>query len=98
MLEELVKEISELKECKKRCEFIDRDRQYMSNLLYEYMIKEYESMSRQDILNEYKKEYCDYCRRKGWCRVGFPDDIYKPVPSDIAWVPGRITCGNFEWL
>ena len=27
----------------------------------------------------------------------FPQDIWMPIPSDKAWIPGHKNCGKFEW-
>lgn len=61
------------------------------------MIKEYNSMSKQERILKYKEEYCIYCRNRDFCVGVFHEDIYKPVQSDKAWIPGRIACGKFRW-
>ena len=69
----------------------------MSNLLYEYMIKEYNDMSKQERISKYREECCDYCRYKYCFKFNFPEDIYKLVQSNMAWIPGKVTCSKFEW-
>lgn len=97
MINELIDEIKKLQEYKKKylCAVIDKQR--MSDLLYEYMTKEYKRMSKQQRIEKYEEECCKYCRYREYCKFDFPDDIYKPIKNDNAWIPGRVTCGNFEW-
>lgn len=54
-------------------------------------------MSKQKRIEKYEEECCKYCRYREYCKFDFPDDIYKPIKNDNAWIPGRVTCGNFEW-
>lgn len=97
MIDEFLNEIKELQEYKKKYLYAVKDKQSMSALLYEYMTKEYKRISKQKRIEKYEEEYCKCCRYREYCKFDFPDDIYKPVKSDNAWIPGRVTCGNFEW-
>ncbi len=97
MIDEFINEIKELQEYKEKYSCATTDKQYMSDLLYEYMTKEYERMSKQQRIEKYEEDCCKCCRRRSYCTLDLPDDIYKPVKSDKAWVPGRVGCGNFEW-
>lgn len=97
MLEELLKEINELKEYKERYELANKDKEQMSDLLYDYMMKEYIQMTDEERITKYKKEYCCNCRRKHVCEYNcnLPENIMKPVPSKDAWIPRVIGCKYF---
>ncbi len=97
MIDEFLDEIKELQEYKKKYLCAAKDKQHMSDLLYEYMTNEYKRMSKQKRIEKYEEECCKCCRYREYCKFDFPDDIYKPIKSDNAWIPGRVTCGNFEW-
>ena len=58
MLEQLLEEINELKKYKERYELAERDKERMSEMLYDYMMKEYESMTKEERIEKYKKECC----------------------------------------
>ena len=96
MWDELLKEINELKEYKKRYENAVKDKERMSKLLYEYKMREYNNTTKEERIALYKKEFCSRCRYNG-CNCDIPDDIMKPVPSEEAWIPGGIACKNFKW-
>ncbi len=97
MLEELLKEFDELREYKKRYEYAVKEKERMSELLYEYMMKEYEGMTKEERANQYKREWCACCRYNDICDFKYPEDICKPILSDKAWIPARVGCNRFEW-
>lgn len=106
MLEELFKEIQELREYKRKYEYAVKDKEYMSALLYKYMIKEYEETPYEKRAESYENEWCRHCEHRSyydsdcWCYAGvekLPDDIYKPIPSDRGYVPSLKRCEHFEW-
>lgn len=97
MLDELLKDINELKEYKKKYECTLKDKQKMSDLLYDYMMKEYKNMGREERILLHKTNCCSCCRYRDYCNVELPEDIWKPIPSDKAWIPARKNCGKFEW-
>lgn len=99
MLDELLKEIEELKECNKKYEHALKDKQTMSDKLYEYMMKEYENMSYEDRCRTHIETTCMCCRYRDDCELKkcFPQEIWQPIPSDKAWIPGRKSCGEFRW-
>lgn len=101
MLNELLKEIEELKKYKEKYEYAVKDKEIMSELLYEYMTKEYESMTKEERVKIFEKEFCECCRFAHYCRDHFeeayPEDILKPFPSERAWIPPRKGCAEFEW-
>ena len=97
MLEELLKEINKLKEYKKKYEYAIKDKQKMSDLLYTYMMEEWEHMDREDRVLAYKRSSCESCRYYDCCSISLPEDIWKPIRSDKAWIPSRVSCGKFKW-
>ena len=97
MLEELIKEIQELQEYKYKYECVQKDKQRMSDLLYEYMMREYESMGREERIISFRANNCIYCKYDDYCNASLPEDIWKPIPSKKAWIPGRKCCEKFEW-
>ena len=98
MMEELIKELSELQEYKKKYEYAQQDKQEMSNLLFEYMMKEYKNTSYEDRCAQQISLQCRACRYAHDClKNNFPEDIRMPVKSDKAWIPGVKSCENFMW-
>ena len=97
MIDEFLNEIKELQEYKKKYLCAEQAKQRMSDLLYEYATKEYERMPKQKRIEKYEEECCKCCRHSAYCKFDLPDDIYKPIKRDNAWIPGTVTCGNFEW-
>lgn len=100
MVEEFVKEIKELLRCKQELEYIQEEKRTMSNELYKYMMKEYEKTSYEDRCKEHIKKTCSMCRyRYDDCDLqnNFPEDIWKPIESNRAWIPGRKSCDKFQW-
>lgn len=55
MIDEFLNEIKELQEYKKKYLYAVKDKQCMSDLLYEYMTKEYKRMSKQKRIESTKK-------------------------------------------
>lgn len=76
-----------------------KDKQTMSDLLYEYRLKEYESKTYEERCKDHLDCTCSACRYRDGCELknNFPEDIRKPVPSDKAWIPGYKTCDDFRW-
>ena len=101
MLEEFIKELEELKEFKKKCEYLEKDKQVLSDKLFEYMTREYEGTSYESRCSAYIKNSCSCCRNCdfGYCSLmrELPQDIGKPVQSDKAWIPATKGCSNFRW-
>ena len=98
MIEELIKELSELQEYKKKYESAQKDKQKMSDLLFEYRMKEYENTSYEDRCAQQISKQCSACRYRHDCsKNNFPEDIRLPVKSDKAWIPGFKSCENFMW-
>lgn len=100
MIEELIKELIELQSYKQKYEYAQKDKQTMSDKLYEYMMKEYENTSYEDRCKEHIEKTCSSCRHRFYdCDLqnNFPKDIWKSVESNKAWIPGRKSCEKFEW-
>lgn len=97
MLDELLKEINELKEYKIKYECASKDKQRMSELLYDYMMQEYENTSKEKRIELHKINCCSCCRYRDCCDFEFPEDVWKPIPSEKAWIPAKTTCGSFKW-
>lgn len=97
MLDELLKEIDELKSYKSKYESALESKQKMSDLLYDYMMKEWKNMSREDRVDMHIDDICSCCRYRMYCTIELPEDILKPIPSDKAWIPARTCCKKFEW-
>lgn len=99
MLEELIKEMNELVDYKKKYEHAMADKQKMSDMLYEYMMKEYERTPYEERCKTYIEKHCSMCRLRGYCdrKHNLSKDIMMPVPSDKAWIPAQKGCSMFEW-
>ena len=97
MLNELFDEINELKEYKKKYENAQKEKQQMSDLLYEYMMNEYESKSYEDRRKQYVHDCCSCCRYDVYDCDEMPEDILKPIKSENGWIPGTKSCGHFKW-
>lgn len=59
-------------------------------------LKEYEKTPKEERIKQYREECCRACRYND-CECTISGDILKPVPSDVAFIPGRKTCGKFRW-
>lgn len=57
MLDELLEEIQKLREYKTKYEYAEKDKKEMSDLLYKYMMAEYEGKSYDERVREYKKTH-----------------------------------------
>ena len=99
MITELIKELNELEEYKHEYEYAQKDKQTMSDLLYDYMIKEYEATSYGERCDKYIKNICKDCIGRDGCQLQhtLPEDIGIPIKSDKAWIPATKSCGEFEW-
>ena len=67
MLDELLEEIQKLREYKTKYEYAEKDKKEMSDLLYKYMMAEYEGKSYDERVQEYKKNTCSCCRYHSMC-------------------------------
>ena len=67
MLDELLEEIQKLREYKTKYEYAEKDKKEMSDLLYKYMMAEYEGKSYDERVREYEKNTCSCCRYHSMC-------------------------------
>jgi len=96
MLDKLLIEINELKEYKKKHEYIVKDKEAMSERLFELMMEKYNNTSYEERCKFQKEDGCRCCRFN-FCGKEFDKDIGIPCKSEKAWIPGRKGCGEFEW-
>jgi hypothetical protein len=100
MLDELLKEINEIKEYKKLYESQKKDKIRMSEALYELMMYKYNNISYEERAEDYRKDMCKDCMYNYYdCEIKtkLPDDIRKPISSDKGWIPSTKGCGEFKW-
>ena len=96
-LDELIKEIQDLKEKERQLEYLKKDKKKMADKLLEYELKEYENTSVEERKEKYFKETCRCCRFNCENSNGLPDDIGKPIKSKVDYFPSHKGCKNFEW-
>lgn len=96
MLEKIIEELAELIEYKRRYESAQKDKQTMSDMLYDYMLKEYEATPYEERCKKFHDYSCKHCKNQDYCLMLFkneyPEDILMPVKSDRAWIPPRKGC------
>ncbi len=96
-LDELIKEIQDLKEKERQLEHLKKDKKKMADKLLEYELKEYENTSVEERKEKYFKEICICCRFNCENSNGLPDDIGKPIESKVDYFPSHKGCEDFEW-
>jgi hypothetical protein len=100
MLEKIIEELTELIAYKRRYESAQKDKQTMSDMLYDYMLKEYEATPYEERCKKFHDYSCIHCKNQDYCLMllknEYPEDILMPVKSDSAWIPPRKGCGKFE--
>ena len=96
-LDELIKEIQDLKEKERQLECLKKDKKKMADKLLEYELKEYENTSVEERKEKYFKEICSCCRFNCENSNVLPDDIGKPIESKVDYFPNHKGCKNFEW-
>ena len=96
-LDELIKEIQDLKEKERQLEYLKKDKKKMADKLLEYELKEYENISIEERKAKYFKETCRCCRFHCENSNGLPDDIGKPIESEDDYFPAYKGCKDFEW-
>lgn len=96
-LDELIKEIQDLKEKERQLEHLKKDKKKMADKLLEYELKEYENTSIEERKAKYFKETCSCCRFNCENLKGLPDDIGKPIESKADFFPSHKGCKDFEW-
>ena len=96
-LDELIKEIQDLKEKERQLECLKKDKKKMADKLLEYELKEYENTSVEERKAKYFKETCSCCRFHCENSKDLPDDIGKPIKSKVDYFPSHKGCKDFEW-
>lgn len=96
IISSFIKEIEDLNNFKKLYESQKKDKERMSEEIYDLMMYKFDTLTYEDRVSEYKKEFCRCCRYN-WCNMDIPSDILKPIKSDKGWIPARKFCGAFEW-
>lgn len=99
LIGQLIEELQELQGYKEKYECVQKDKEIMSQTLFEYMQREYKQKNYNERSEEYRKNTCCSCRYRDGCGLkdNLPENIGEPVPSDKEWIPGRKTCENFRW-
>ena len=98
MLEELLNEIKELKEYKKKYECAEKDKERLSEYIYKNELEKWKNKTYAFRVIEYQESMCKNCRFYDGCDIKehLPEDIGKPIENK-RWFPRQKTCGNFEW-
>lgn len=97
ILDRVLDEINELKEFKRLYELQKKDKQRISDELYELMLYRYNNTPYTERLAEYKKDSCSCCRYEDYCEIEIPENILAPARSEKAWIPPTKGCGEFQW-
>ena len=99
ILEQVLNEITELKEFKKLYGSQKKDKQKMSDELYKLMMYKYNAEPLIDRKSDYEINTCSCCRFEDWCNKDntIPKDIGLPIKSENAWIPSTKGCGKFKW-
>ena len=96
-LDELIKEIQDLKEKERQLECLKKDKKKMADKLLECELKEYENTYVEERKAKYFKETCRCCRFHCENSKCLPDDIGKPIKSKVDYFPAHKGCKDFEW-
>jgi hypothetical protein len=99
MLNELLEEIKELQSYKYKYECQAKDKERMSEELYNLMLEKYNNTSFEIRAENYRKEWCRCCRYNfcAECSIELPENIGMPIPSDKGWFPAKVSCKEFQW-
>ena len=96
IINELIKELSELQEYKKKYEHAMADKKKSAEYVYKNELEKYSKESYEERQARYKEEKCKDCWLYGSCNIKLPDDILKPIENE-GWFPGYKGCNSFEW-
>ena len=97
ILDRVLDEINELKEFKKLYEYQQKDKERMSEELYELMMYRYNTIAYEQRSIDFQRDTCRCCRYEDSCDIEIPKDILEPIRSDKGWIPALRSCGQFEW-
>lgn len=96
-IDEIIKELQELKQKEQELEYLKKDKIKMADKLYEYELKEYENTTIDERKEKYFNEMCKNCRHFCDNKNKLPDDINKPIRTDNDYFPAHKGCSEFEW-
>ena len=76
-----------------------KDKQIMSDKLYELMMYKYNATPFIDRKSYYEEDNCSCCRFEDWCNKDntIPKNVGMPIESENAWIPPTMGCDKFEW-
>ena len=97
MLDEFIKDINELIEYKKKYEYILKDKQKMSDALYELYLEKYNNQSFEERRQLFVKDTCGCCKYYFDCDKHLSKNVLMPIKSDTGWFPSRVGCDEFQW-
>lgn len=99
IIENLIEELKSLEEVKKKYEYVEEAKKVMSDMLLDYMKKEYDKSTYSERCAKYNHEICKDCFHRHGCVIknDLPKNILEPIPSNNNYIPARRTCGNFKW-
>ena len=98
MIEDFIKEINELNEYKRKYECAIKDKQVMSDKLYDLYLEKYNSQTFEERKLIHLNDSCKCCRYNCDCdQRMLPENILMPLRSDKGWLPPRVTCSEFAW-
>lgn len=98
MLEDFIKDINELIEYKIKYEYAIKNKQKMSDALYDLDLERYNIQTFEERKQNYIKDLCNCCRFDFYCNKDkIPENILMPIKSDKAWFPSKISCSEFQW-
>lgn len=97
ILDDLIKELNELKDYKNKYEHAMADKKRMAKELYDLMLNEYKSIPKEVHRDNHIEHWCRCCRGKYGCNKSYmPENVGEPVESE-DWIPGTVGCPEFEW-
>lgn len=86
-----------MKMYKQRYEHQLEDKKTMSKMLYELMMYKYSNLTYEQRVEDFKRDTCRCCSYEDYCELVIPEDILKPIESEIGWIPPVKGCKEFEW-
>lgn len=96
-IDEIIKELQDLKQKEQELECLKKDKKKMADKLYEYELKEYQNTTIDERKERYFNEMCKHCRHCCENKDELPDDINMPVRTDNDYFPAHKSCKEFEW-
>ena len=98
MLDKFIKDINELMEYKTKYECAIKDKQSMSDTIYDLYLEKYNNQTFKERKQIYIDDVCRCCKYRFNCsKEVIPESVLMPIKSDIAWFPISTGCKEFEW-